>query len=740
MKEEKILSKEAVKLGMVSMVISSCFVYAGLMPQVYAENTSFHDIVKLSSGRGYTGDVAIAASGSNVYVVMEEGREAASDGTFVDRDIFFRKSADSGARFESAVNLSNNKGFSTMAQIVASENNVYVLWSDNSTGNWDIFFRKSADSGARFDDVINLSNDSLVSSLQSAVTAIAVSGSNVYVVWLGGNPDAVSAYSLVNTEIFFRKSADSGATFEPAVKLSDGRNSKLQSSVPEIAVSDSNVYVMWRDEGNSENADIFFRRSADSGATFEPVVNLSNNIGFSGSGFPQVTASANNVYVVWSDDTSTGGLGGNYEIFFRRSADSGATFEPVLNLSNTADLNSVGETIVLSGSNVFVSWGESNGKQSFRASTDNGASFHDIVDLGRIGLRPNGMTSVGRNVFVVGSIGEVLFRESNDNGSTFGKVINLGTGYTSYSSPIAVSGNSVYVVWGEGDVFFRAGTAQIIPEIMPPPASILAQDMAARIIKLDKSQYSMSDDALIIVADNDVNVDVDLRDTVKVYLYSDSDTKGIMILLHESNGNTGIFEGDLKFRSGSSADGTINAKNGDTIKAVYYYWEPTGELCNSFATAKIGSQSAVNADSDQTVEPVCLVLPLGYPEPFNLQVLSYDVDPLNKSLFGIVTNVEENATLILNIDRKLIDAKNNDKDTNFVVLLDNNTPAMFSELNKNDTRRTLKIQIPMGTERFDIIGTQIVPEFPVNLMVMTAVGLMGVIIVLRLRSQKLTTQ
>ena len=38
------------------------------------------------------------------------------------------------------------------APIAVSENNAYVLWWDNKTGNWEIFFRASQDNGMTFGD------------------------------------------------------------------------------------------------------------------------------------------------------------------------------------------------------------------------------------------------------------------------------------------------------------------------------------------------------------------------------------------------------------------------------------------------------------------------------------------------------------------------------------------------------------------------------------------------------------
>src|SRR5215210_371121 len=54
------------------------------------------------------------------------------------------------------VNLSLNSGHSELPQIVTSEDNVYVVWVDDSSGNRDILFRKSIDNGETFESTLNL--------------------------------------------------------------------------------------------------------------------------------------------------------------------------------------------------------------------------------------------------------------------------------------------------------------------------------------------------------------------------------------------------------------------------------------------------------------------------------------------------------------------------------------------------------------------------------------------------------
>ena len=70
--------------------------------------------------------------------------------------------------------------------------------------------------------------------------------------------------------------------------------------------------------------DIYIAVSTDSGQTFSPPENLSNNAaGFSFA--PQIAISGNNVYVVWQDDEENEL---NTQTFFSRSTDSGQTFSP----------------------------------------------------------------------------------------------------------------------------------------------------------------------------------------------------------------------------------------------------------------------------------------------------------------------------------------------------------------------------------------------------------------------------
>ncbi|MGI0013658.1 MAG: hypothetical protein ACREBU_09485, partial [Nitrososphaera sp.] len=89
---------------------------------------------------------------------------------------------------------------------------------------------------------------------------IAVSGSNVFVVW--------QDFSIDNEGIFFSSSSDDGTTFSNPINISNDGS----SSNPQIAVSGSNVFVVWQD-----NDEILFASSSDNGANFSDIVNISQN-------------------------------------------------------------------------------------------------------------------------------------------------------------------------------------------------------------------------------------------------------------------------------------------------------------------------------------------------------------------------------------------------------------------------------------------------------------------------------
>jgi len=158
---------------------------------------------------GYSEQPSVAVNGNIVYTVWRETKA----NPFSD-EIFYRRSTDGGAAFSQSTNLSNSAGISGIPVIVASGNNIYVVWVDSTSpinDNLETVLRRSTDNGATFGSVVNLSNSNFI---HSGTIFIAASGNNVYIVWGEHGPGAI-------IEMLFRRSTDNGATFENIVNLSN---------------------------------------------------------------------------------------------------------------------------------------------------------------------------------------------------------------------------------------------------------------------------------------------------------------------------------------------------------------------------------------------------------------------------------------------------------------------------------------------------------------------------------------
>ena len=114
---------------------------------VYAEINPFHSYLKNHVIRVLMPQVS--PKGNNTFVVWQ-------DNSTGNEEIFLRKSLNGGITFGNITNLSNNNASSISPQIESFGNTTFVVWQDNSTGNEEIFLRKSNDGHNKFYDPKNM--------------------------------------------------------------------------------------------------------------------------------------------------------------------------------------------------------------------------------------------------------------------------------------------------------------------------------------------------------------------------------------------------------------------------------------------------------------------------------------------------------------------------------------------------------------------------------------------------------
>jgi hypothetical protein len=427
------------------LIVITVFTSDTVRSPIYSQQETESSSQNLSNTSGNSTDPRIAVHHNNVYLVW-------IDDTTGNGDIYFKRSVDNGTTFGSTENLSNNPGNSTNAQIALSQDNVYLVWSDDTSGNGDIYFKRSVDNGTTFGSTENLSlnNTSLSSGPQ-----VSTSGNNVYVVW----QDIASGKNA----IFYRQSNDTGVTFRGVRELSKTISVNGESALyPRISAIGNNVYVVWQDQVSGNN-EVFLRGSNDGGNKFTGIKNLSrNNTGDSIT--PRIATSGNNVFVVWTDSEP-----GKAQIYSRASTDNAAKFGGIKNVSWSSGRSYDPQITVGGNSSLYIMWEDTSFRKFtfdliLRASSDMANTFQDKVNLGRyVGeISDYGqIVAYGNNIFVVWSDSpqyiyppeyKIFLEISRDNAKSFDDAINLSAGTGRSIDPqIAVSpiDKSGFIAWTE---------------------------------------------------------------------------------------------------------------------------------------------------------------------------------------------------------------------------------------------------------------------------------------------------
>jgi hypothetical protein len=323
------------------------------------DSHTFYVAKKITGGSSPQMPAAAVDSAGNINVVCDNF----SQGKF---DVFFLRSSDNGASWSQAVNISSSDGYSEYPDIaVDNAGNIGVFWGDNTSGISEIYFKRSTDGGTSWSQAVNISGNSGYSDQPDAV--VDDSG-NIDVVWYDSTPG--------NSEIFFSRSTDNGASWSQAVNIS---NSPAISVRPDIAVAaGGNISVVWMDV-ISGYWQIFFSRSTDNGDTWSQPKKISYLWG--NSYLPYIAVdNAGNLNVAWENDNF-----GN--IFFSRSVDDGVTWSQAKNIS--ANLGgSFGFALAVDGARnidfIYANGASGNTDIYFMRSTDDGGAWSQAVNISDI--------------------------------------------------------------------------------------------------------------------------------------------------------------------------------------------------------------------------------------------------------------------------------------------------------------------------------------------------------------------
>jgi len=275
----------------------------------------------------------VAVSGTtNFYIIGADDRNG-------NKDIFLEKynSADGGEVWNGVkVNVDANSADQIKPDLtVDSSGNIYIVWMDNRSANWDIYAQKYAPTGSNLWAVdLKINSDAGVADQENPKVAVD-DEDNFYVVW----EDKING----DKDIFLAKFDPNGNTLFAGKKINTD-NSELDQYEPAIVFDGSDYfYISWSDKRNCQ-PDIYAQKYSKLGdiSTGEGEIWASGDVKVNDDVLPDAwrTKSSvayfdeNAIYFSWEDNRNgnndiysakfdfTGNKLWDYDLIMNSSADS----------------------------------------------------------------------------------------------------------------------------------------------------------------------------------------------------------------------------------------------------------------------------------------------------------------------------------------------------------------------------------------------------------------------------------
>lgn len=344
MKKQLLLKKKKgyILLIVLMSLMSQIGIAQGTFPNVRVNDVTTGDQIT-------DGSHLISVLEDSIYVVWQDERVADTI------NIYFSKSIDGGATFAPGILVSSIPD--TVAQLwptidVDNSGVVYVAWtvvSHDMSKMYGIWLAKSLDGGISFEPAVQISTFGILPSL-------SVYGSNVYV--LIADP---SNYPMA--DYYFARSTNGGTNFEPAYQVNDVNCAvpvEMFEGLTSLCVDEAgNIFAAWNDGRRTlGNSDIYFAKSTNAGASFGanvPVNDITVQAGDSIQYQPSIAVGGiDTVFVTWTDLRS-GSDFGNERVYYSMSINGGTTFNADIMLSDNILSRRSDIAASLSGL-VYVAW------------------------------------------------------------------------------------------------------------------------------------------------------------------------------------------------------------------------------------------------------------------------------------------------------------------------------------------------------------------------------------------------
>lgn len=351
----------------------------------------------------WSSDIILSNPNDGVHTTLNNAHSVATDGNLIhticyelpDWYLIYKRSTNSGITWSSDIRLTFSSGQAINPTIAADGNNVHVAWSDNRTGNFLMYYKRSSNGGITWSADIQLTFQ--FSSYDASYPCISALRNTVQIVW----QDKLTGFY----SIYHKRSTDGGASWSSVIRIAENSDT---SKFPSVASFNNIVHVVWQ-----SNNGIYYKNSFDNGSSWTNSTQTISGLGL--STFPCIAVSDTNVHIVWQDMRD-----GNNEIYYRHSINNGMTWIDASRLTVNSAISKT-PTIAASGSAIHVTWEDNrviNPEIYYKNSTDNGVSWSSDFQITNTVYNSN-----LPSLCISGSNLHLVWQDVSSN--SFGSVVSL---------------------------------------------------------------------------------------------------------------------------------------------------------------------------------------------------------------------------------------------------------------------------------------------------------------------------
>jgi len=180
---------------------------------------------------------SLAANGKNLFIAYQDGGTSPN--------ICLIKSENYGDNWTEKQYITDHSGdiSSEKPEIVFYNQQIFLIWQDDRTGNEEIYFKSSSDEGRSWGDSVQLTNN-LYSDINPK---IYVDQDRIIIIWIEGKNNTLGVSKI--------SSIDKGNTWNEIERLS----TKNDCYDPKIVGENNTIHIIWQ-EYDSDNSEIWYVR------------------------------------------------------------------------------------------------------------------------------------------------------------------------------------------------------------------------------------------------------------------------------------------------------------------------------------------------------------------------------------------------------------------------------------------------------------------------------------------------